>query len=396
MLVGYAADYTNYALRNTAQFFVASEWNLRNLSLSVGDGDNVTLFASTDPGWSIFNLEDTIRLASDKWKPHQLNLLSHFMVQGKWTEQDFIDKFNIEKGAYNMTSLAGEPIEISYNQTRSVVTIAGFDLFYKNIKGVDGYVCLYTEIFDLMTVNSYPCFNAHSLTHFTTGLPLPKSVTHTVYDIADELPQFATQIILIDSVFLRADMRRLLPLTAMYAPNQAWQNKVIKLNQLASTVLENMLFEDLMWCHSLIAMAGNNEKAKSLNGQTWQVSVNSEGFPCFETVQAFGQASLKACITKCDILARNGIVHELDNVLFFETPETKAPSPPTPTAPIPPRSPSAPIWQVVNGATDAQPSTVGAPSVNARPTSSNNSSSYSISLALTLYTAIAVVCALVL
>jgi Fasciclin domain len=153
-------------------------------------------------------------------------------------------------------------------------------------------------------------------------------VTHTVYDIAAENANFSTQILLIDTVFLTQSMKQLLPLTAMYAPNSDWENKVVKLEDISKVVLENMLIEGLMWCSKLRELAG--QKVESHNGQTWRVTLNEADMPCFETAQVAGGEIYKACITKCDILARNGIVHELDSLILFEDPETLGPMAPTP------------------------------------------------------------------
>lgn len=174
--------------------------------------------------------------------------------------------------------------------------------------------------------------------HFIEILPVPKSVTHTVYDIAAEMENYTGQIRLIDTVFLKQDMRRLLPLTAMYAPNQEWENKLIDLEDISKVILENHLIENLAWCEDLVAMAG--KKIDTLNGQLWMVSVNEDGKPCFDT-KVPGGPSYKSCVVECDILARNGIVHFLDKVMLFETPETLGPVAPT----VPTMSrPSAPTF----------------------------------------------------
>jgi hypothetical protein len=136
-------------------------------------------------------------------------------------------------------------------------------------------------------------------------------------------------------------MKRLSPLTVFFAPNDAFENKVIKITEISGTLLENHIFKDLLWCEKLVGMAG--QRIESHNGQTWLVSVNAAGFPCFDTIVAKGGSALKACITECDILARNGIVHELDTVLIYESLDTRPPSPPiAPIAPInqQPTSPS--------------------------------------------------------
>jgi hypothetical protein len=176
----------------------------------------------------------------------------------------------------------------------------------------------------------------HRYAHFVTVLPVPKSVTHSVYDIAAEMPEYSGQIRLIDTVFLRQDMRRLLPLTAMFAPDEDWENKLIELEDISKVILENHLIEDLAWCEDLVALEG--EKIETLNGQLWSISVNEDGKPCFDTKVPGGE-SYKSCVLVCDILARNGIVHLLDKVILFETVETlppRAPSPPTAARPSAP------------------------------------------------------------
>lgn len=158
--------------------------------------------------------------------------------------------------------------------------------------------------------------------HFTDALPLPRSVTKTIYDIANEDPKYTTQISYIDTVMLDSDMKRLLPLTAMYAPNKEWEGKKTEMNEIAEKVLKNHMFEKLYRCDELRSMV--DMPILSVNGKMWTVSVNKNDFPCFES--ADDAAPKKACIIKCDILARNGIVHELDTLLLFEAAETRPPS----------------------------------------------------------------------
>ena len=164
----------------------------------------------------------------------------------------------------------------------------------------------------------------HSWTHFITTLPVPKSFTHSVYDIAAEMPDYSGQITLIDTVFLKQDMRRLLPLTAMFAPNSDWENKIIAIEDISKIMLENHLIEDVAWCEDLVAMDG--QVITTLNKQVWTVTVNEGGKPCFNAKVPGGE-SYTSCVVECDILANNGIVHLLDQVMLTETPETLNPKP---------------------------------------------------------------------
>jgi hypothetical protein len=183
-------------------------------------------------------------------------------------------------------------------------------------------------------------FLFYSIVHFTKKVPLPYSMTETVYDVPRRLGGFEEQLNLIDTVFLAADMKRLLPVTALYAPNDQWTNKQIELADISVSVLENHIFEKLLWCHVLVGLAGT--EIESHNGQFWFISVNEEGFPCFDIVTAAGESD-RSCVTKCDILARNGIVHEVDKIVLFDGLSTRGPSPPVPPTFVPPSIPQSSI-----------------------------------------------------
>jgi hypothetical protein len=144
MLTSVAAQYTQYNLKDTAQFFGASEWNIRDLRRSVGDGSNVTLFAAITTGWNYFNVEDMTRLAGDEWKPHQLDLLAHMLVQGTYTNAQLLERYQAE-GPYNLTTLTNQTIEVSFDTSKDAITIDGGDIIFSDLQGVDGYV-VYTPI----------------------------------------------------------------------------------------------------------------------------------------------------------------------------------------------------------------------------------------------------------
>ena len=140
MLANYAAEYTIHNLRDVSQLFVGSEWNLRNLSQSVGDGGPVTLFAPINTGWNFFTLEDTTRLATDKWKRHLWDLLKHLLVQGWHTHANLKSMLMEKGGIMNMTMLTGENVTFNYDADRNKVMVGGGDIYFSDIRGVDGYV----------------------------------------------------------------------------------------------------------------------------------------------------------------------------------------------------------------------------------------------------------------
>jgi len=137
MLTRTAAEFTKYNLEDTAQMLYSSEWNMRDLRLSVGDGSKLTLFASLNTGWNFFNQVDKTRLTTDKWKRHQWDLLSHMLVQGYLTKSDLRDRYD-QEGPYNLTSLANQTILVDFDNTEKKLIVDKGDLFYPNIEGVDG------------------------------------------------------------------------------------------------------------------------------------------------------------------------------------------------------------------------------------------------------------------
>eukprot|EP00522_Entomoneis_paludosa_P014952 CAMPEP_0172453626 /NCGR_PEP_ID=MMETSP1065-20121228/10853_1 /TAXON_ID=265537 /ORGANISM="Amphiprora paludosa, Strain CCMP125" /LENGTH=731 /DNA_ID=CAMNT_0013205811 /DNA_START=128 /DNA_END=2323 /DNA_ORIENTATION=- len=327
MLLEYAAVYTPFNLKDAAQFWETSEWNLRNLSMSAGNGGPVTVLASIDNAFNEFNAEDVARISTDKWKRHQWNFLHHQMIQGTYLEEDFVELWYNNSGRpYNITMISGENATFDYDEERKKVMVYGNavvdvnkrygDMWFSNLKGIDG------------------------LLHFTAALPQPKSVTHSVYDLINEWENFTTQITYIDTVFLKQDLQRLIPITGLASHNDDWNGKYIALDDISTSVLENHLFAELWWCDTLRGMVG--EELESHNGQLWTISLNeTTNMPCFDYVVVFGGEVRRSCITKCDILARNGIVHQVDKVLFFEVPRTRGPS----IAKIPTyRHPSSPTF----------------------------------------------------
>lgn len=317
MLANYAAEFTMHNLKDISQYFVSSEWNLRNLSLSIGDGSPVTLLAADNTAFFEVTGTDTTRLSTDMWRPHLHDFLRHMVLQGNYTDADLKALAEGNGGAVNMTTLSGQTIEISVSEESGNLQVEGGDVTYANIHGVDGQV------------------------HFIKAVPLVRSFTHSVYDMGWYM-NATEQCNLIDAVFLRSDMKRLEPLTAVFAPDVEWRNKILPLEKI-ERVLENHLYEGLMWCSTLRDIAKNPDKQtiESLNGQTWKISLNENNFPCFDILTEEGNEMATSCITECDILSKNGIVHMVDKVILKDALETRGPSPAPPPGARPPIDPDS-------------------------------------------------------
>jgi uncharacterized surface protein with fasciclin (FAS1) repeats len=315
MLANYAAEFTMHNMKDIAQFFVSSEWNLRNLSLSIGDGSPVTVLAADNTAFFEVTGTDTTRLSTDMWRPHLHDFLRHMILQGNYTAEDLKELAEKNGGAVNMTTLSGQTIEISVSEESGNLQVEGGDVAMSDIHGVDGQI------------------------HFIKAVPLVRSFTHSVYDMGWWM-NATEQSNLIDAVFLRSDMKRLEPLTAIYAPDSDWRNKILPLEKI-ERVLENHLYEGLLWCSTLREIAKNPDKRtiESLNGQTWSISVNENNFPCFDILTEDGAEKAQSCITECDILSKNGLVHMVDKVLLKDALETRGPSPVPPPGARPPIDP---------------------------------------------------------
>ena len=171
--------------------------------------------------------------------------------------------------------------------------------------------------------------------HFVSQVPLVRSVTHSVYDIGHWLDNHYEQLNLIDGVFLDSDLRRLEPITGLFAPDEEWRNKIITPDMI-EPVLESHIFETLLWCDVLRDYAKEGKTVESQNKAIWSISVNDFDMPCFDTITDFGEEQARSCVIECDHLARNGIVHVVDKVLLNQDIATRGPMMPLPEGARPP------------------------------------------------------------
>ena len=212
----------------------------------------------------------------------------------------------------------------------------------------------------------------------------------SVHDVVSANPSWSVQMTLLESAPGADNLLRSTgsDVTALFAPDQAWHNLKIKMDELPD-LLENMIFGSPRSCNDLISLVGGT--VTSVNGKQWEISVDSNNYPCFRSARTGADPSLTSCIVRCGISASNGIIHQIDSVLVDEPLETVSPSPPSgvpshtgapsspagpsptapgvqPSAPTPPGSPGipAPSPSAQQPQVPGQPS---APTVVAMPTS---------------------------
>lgn len=185
------------------------------------------------------------------------------------------------------------------------------------------------------------------------AMAVPSAATEgnmTIYEIAAARPNYSghLQVVTaasIDDFILDNDQ-----LTALFAPNTAWaaafaqdtydqrQLVVLSLNHLF------LLPDGPATCADLRGLASTNSSVESISQIEWPLSVNDQGFPCFEL-----SGTTRSCITRCDVMANNGIVHFVDEILVkpnqLTEPPTGAPVLPTPapTEALPTISPTTTV-----------------------------------------------------
>jgi hypothetical protein len=111
------------------------------------------------------------------------------------------------------------------------------------------------------------------------------------------------------------------PVTSLFVLDQVWAGLSVTNNSsnnsvnFTEAVLENHLFLSggPYSCERLVELEGTT--ITSMNGINWTISVGqNDGLPCFTSAGTLG-GDRAACITECNILAKNGIAHTVDFVL---------------------------------------------------------------------------------
>ena len=342
MLLQYANDVTDLDVKDTSRFLQlsASELNLRNLSQSVGMGGPITLFASIQSGWDTFDVAEVARLNSDAWTAHRLDLLKNMMVQGEYRAIDLYRIFQEEGGPYNLTTLNGDPLLVDYEPSEDLLKIGGGDFYVANVHGIDGYVSecgislnCYLFLFHVFLIVHAlpPCYVRHSIMHLTTHVPSPRSLTRSLFQIGSEDSQYTQYMeYLSSSASLRIGLSLLAPRTVLLVQNEGFRPYQVDETTVAEVLLENMIFEKIYSCNQLRKLQGQN--IVSMNNRTWTIDINVKDEPCL-TASGGGDT---ACITKCDLVGKNGIAHQIDLPLAQAGALSLAPSTPTvPSTPTP-------------------------------------------------------------
>jgi len=78
----FCADFTTINLKDMAQYYISSGWNIRNLTKSIGtDQGSFNVFAPIQDGYGEFNIEVAVRISTLEWQRHLWDFLLHMTVE---------------------------------------------------------------------------------------------------------------------------------------------------------------------------------------------------------------------------------------------------------------------------------------------------------------------------
>jgi hypothetical protein len=199
--------------------------------------------------------------------------------------------------------------------------------------------------------------------HVVNSINLPPSVTRTVYDLIASNPAYTNLDNLLRAILFDELLATLYPVT-LFAPPDAVL-KDIPITEISS-VLENHIFEGLLYFDQLLTMDG--QVITSINEKKWTVSVLDSSI----FLQAEKGGSVVSKVQNLgDILGNNGILHNIDaplledsnvTLLVEDSNVTLAPTAGAPTSSI-----SSPTAIDTNTSTTPSPSPENLTDITPRP-----------------------------
>lgn len=264
----------------------------------------LTLFCPTREAFALFNNEDFNRLLEPIWYRHACEFLFNHLSTPAMTRAELV-----AKAPTNITMLNGAMYDLrkSGDQPR-----------LKN-----GNEEARSEFGDLIALDGY----LHTMDSAIT----PTAVSRSVYDQSMTNPDFSLLVENIDFVDLTDLVDRDSPLTLLAPDNKAFRR--VEFGTLeGGEIIKRHIFRGLFFCDVL----ANMTSVTAVNDFTHNIELRGE-----ESEQLWVGG---ARVYKCDILARNGVLHYIDRVIAIDydtVPPTVSPAPtitPVPTAYQPPTS----------------------------------------------------------
>lgn len=139
MLMIFCADYTTINLKDMAQYYRSSEWNLRNLTTSIGTAQgSFNVFAPLQDGYGEFNIEVAVRISTLEWRRHLWDFLLHMTVEPAYTTEELYEVVTDAGGYLEMKMLSGFNTTFEIDQEGELTIDGARFLKPYDMKGVDG------------------------------------------------------------------------------------------------------------------------------------------------------------------------------------------------------------------------------------------------------------------
>lgn len=150
---------------------------------------------------------------------------------------------------------------------------------------------------------------------------------------------------------IRIDLQHSSPRTVFFVDNKNSTGKSFDMDEDGmwddeSTLLNGHVFAELRSCYDLRGMHGKFLTSQS--GVIWTIHVNERNQPCLN--HTGDTTATPICVVRCDVVARNGIIHIVDDFLvapgrYRLVPESEMPSmsPTLSLQPVPTTAPTAPL-----------------------------------------------------
>lgn len=299
---------TNIDTSDCNRFFTQCILNSQDIAAIFNT--TLSVFCPTREAFSFFNNEDFNRLLEPIWYRHSCEFLLNHITQPAMTRAEFA-----AMAPSHVTMLNGATYQLRKSGDRP------------RIKNGDEEGR--SEFGDLIALDGY----LHTLDTVIT----PTAVSRSIYDQSNENPDFSLLVENIDFVDLTDLVDRDLPLTLLAPDNNAWRR--VEFGTLeGGEIIKRHILRGLFFCDVL----ANLTSISAVNSVVHGIEVRGENS---DRVWVGG-----AYIYKCDILARNGVLHHIDRVIGmdYETvPPTISPAPtitPQPTISVEPTSAPVPLF----------------------------------------------------
>lgn len=264
-------------------FRVFAQCQLHSEDIAEMFNTSLTVFCPTREAFANFNNEDFNRLLSPDWYRHACEFLLNHMTAGDFTRNELV-----HQAPRQITMLNGQTYNLRKTEDRPRIQNGDEEgrSNFGDLIALDGYL--------------------HTLDTAIT----PTAVSNNIYDWIQVNPDTRLFKVNIDFVKLTDYISKDYPLTVL-APDNAAFRRVEYDTLEGGPIMKRHIFRGLLFCDVL----ANQTNVSTVEGEVLKVEVKGD-----EDVWVGG-----AKITKCDILAHNGVLHHVDRVIGLDY-DSPAPS----------------------------------------------------------------------